>query len=203
MIYMNIAHLLNTGKPAVIAIDGRCASGKSTAAAKLADLHRNAAIIKTDDFFLPPELRTPERYEEPGGNVHYERLAEFMAEINKTKETAETGNSYSCSYRVFDCGTMAYSGLKEITVTSGTLIIVEGSYCLRPELRGFYDYKIFMDIPPEEQARRIKIRNGEEMHKMFAEKWIPLEERYFKAYSVADCCDLIITKSTKNAKKLK
>ena len=59
----------------VIALDGRAAAGKSTLAAALAETLQ-AAVIHMDDFFLPPALRTPQRLDRPGGNIHYERFAE-------------------------------------------------------------------------------------------------------------------------------
>ena len=65
-------------KPAgvgVIAIDGRAASGKTTLAAALA-AETGGTVVHMDDFFLPAELRTPQRLAAPGGNVHAERFAE-------------------------------------------------------------------------------------------------------------------------------
>ena len=78
----------------VIAFDGRCASGKTTAA-ELISRAFNAEVIRCDDFFLPPGLRTHERYAEPGGNIHYERFAEEVLAKLPTGEPFE--------YGVFDC----------------------------------------------------------------------------------------------------
>ena len=61
----------------VIAIDGKCATGKTTLAARLAS-GLDADVIHMDDFFLPPAKRTQQRLSEPGGNVDYER---FMEEV--------------------------------------------------------------------------------------------------------------------------
>ena len=47
-------------KPYIIAIDGPCASGKTTVAAKIAE-EWDASVIAMDDFFLRPEQRTEER----------------------------------------------------------------------------------------------------------------------------------------------
>ena len=65
-------------KPAgcgVIAMDGRAAAGKTTLAEELA-VTLGGAVVHMDDFFLPGELRTPERLAAPGGNVHAERFVE-------------------------------------------------------------------------------------------------------------------------------
>jgi len=57
----------------VVVLDGFCASGKSTLAYFLQEIFA-ARLIHMDDFFLPPEKRTPERFAQPGGNVDYERF---------------------------------------------------------------------------------------------------------------------------------
>ena len=60
----------------ILAIDGRAAAGKTTLANLLQE-YFDGAVIHMDDFFLPLELRTKERYATPGGNVHYERFNEL------------------------------------------------------------------------------------------------------------------------------
>ena len=84
-------------KPAgagVIAIDGRAASGKTTLAAALA-AETGGAVVHMDDFFLPAELRTPQRLAAPGGNVHAERFAEEVLPFLRQ------GRPFC--YRRFDC----------------------------------------------------------------------------------------------------
>ena len=63
--------------PAILAIDGRCASGKSTLGQELAEKW-NASLFHMDDFYLQPHQRTEERLAEPGGNVDRER---FLKEV--------------------------------------------------------------------------------------------------------------------------
>ena len=46
---------------AVVAIDGKCTSGKTTLASKLAEIY-DCNVFHMDDFFLRPEQRTPERF---------------------------------------------------------------------------------------------------------------------------------------------
>ena len=59
--------------PYIVAIDGRCASGKSTLAAYLKSALA-CSVIHMDHFFLQPHQRTEKRLREPGGNVDYERF---------------------------------------------------------------------------------------------------------------------------------
>ncbi len=174
----------------VIAIDGRAAAGKSTAAGMLRWI-LDADVIEMDDFFLPPALRTEERLAKAGGNVHYERFAkEVLPNLRKSE---------GFSYRRFDCSKMDYNGMR----TVGTLLwrIVEGSYSLHPYFGEYADMKVFMDVQPEEQLRRIIRRNGSAMAEMFRNRWIPMEEGYLKKYRIQEMGNVII-KSEKTKKFL-
>ena len=165
----------------VLAIDGRSASGKTTLARQLAGILR-ADVVHMDDFFLPPELRTEARYAEPGGNVHYERFSEEVLPHLRGPE--------AFSYRVFDCSTMKYGAGTEIR--SKPWRIVEGAYSLNPKFGDYADLKIFYDIAPEEQVRRIRLRNGERGLRMFRTRWIPLEEKYILNCGPDRRADLIL-----------
>lgn len=168
-------------QPFVIAIDGRCASGKSTAAALLKTVYPEADLVHMDDFFLPPTLRTPARYAEPGGNVDYDR---FRTEVS---EKLGKGNF---AYTRFDCSKMAFGD--QIPVRGDGLVIIEGSYALHPKLGLKTDLRVFSDVAPETQLSRIALRDGEEAKKKFVSTWIPLEEAYFAAFSVRENADILI-----------
>ena len=161
-------------------IDGRCTSGKSTLAKAVAE-ELDAVLIHMDNFFLRPEQRTPERYAEPGGNVDYERFIEEVLTPLKKGEAFD--------YRPFDCRTMSLS--EPVHVPSHTIVVIEGSYSMRPELREFYDLKVFLDVSSEEQMERVKKRNPDKVE-AFRTKWIPYEEKYFSTYNIRNACDIII-----------
>lgn len=166
----------------IVGIDGRSASGKTTAAKELAEYY-GTVPIHTDDFFLPPALRTQERYAEPGGNLHYERFREEVSEKLLNGEE-------SLRYHVFNCADFSCDKLSE--TVSGRVIVIEGAYAFHPALPDVYGLKIFFDISPEEQKRRILLRNGEEKLRMFEEKWIPLEEKYISAFGIKEKADMVI-----------
>lgn len=163
--------LLRSKDHAVIAIDGRCAAGKTTLAAKIGE-HYNAAVIHMDDFFLRPEQRTPERYAQPGGNVDRER---FLQEV-----LHPLCEGRSVLYRPFDCMAQRFS--KPVTVPTTTLTVVEGSYSCHPELWDSYDLHIFLSVDSQTQMQRILQREGAERAETFRKQWIPLEEMYFSAF---------------------
>lgn len=166
--------------PLIIAIDGRAASGKTTIADNLKEL-LSADIIHMDDFFLPPSLRSPERFKRAGENIHHERfLKEVIPFISKND---------AFSYRIFDCQRMDFNGERKI---ESKIRIVEGSYSLNPVFGDYADILVFSDVSEREQIERIRKRNGEEMLKMFTDKWIPLEEEYFEFFKIRDKANFIV-----------
>ncbi|MBE6561050.1 MAG: hypothetical protein E7662_07975 [Ruminococcaceae bacterium] len=166
-------------RPLIIAIDGRAASGKSTAADILHEV-TGAAVIRMDDFFLPPPMRTPERFAAPGGNVHHERFAEEV--LPRLAQYAPF------TYRIFDCSIMALHGERQ--VDSAPIRVVEGSYSTHPALGRYADITVFSDIEPSEQMDRIRLRNGEALAQRFQNEWIPMEESYFDTYSIREKADI-------------
>ncbi|MDO4484630.1 MAG: hypothetical protein Q4C54_09465 [Clostridia bacterium] len=65
------------GQRRLIAMDGCCASGKTTLASMLHEI-TGAAVIHMDDFFIPHAQKTPERLAIPGGNADITR---FRSEV--------------------------------------------------------------------------------------------------------------------------
>lgn len=167
--------------PIVVTIDGRCASGKSTMSEMLAQI-TGASVIHMDDFYLPKELRTKERLEQPGGNVHFERFQEeVLIPLDKGEDF---------SYRRFDCSRMELG--EKCEVLKSLFYVVEGAYSCLPILGNYADVKVFSHIEPEEQLRRIGLRDGQKVLSMFRERWIPMEEKYFAYYSIQETADVIV-----------
>lgn len=176
-----INRLLEKKERIIVAIDGRCGSGKSTLAAALREVY-GYPVAHMDDFFLRPEQRTAERLEAPGENVDHER---FLAEVLAPLAAGETA-----TYRPFSCKTMTLCDPVALPRTAVT--VVEGSYACHPQLRDFYELRVFLDVDSETQMERILRRNGPEKAEEFRRRWIPLEELYFTQLDVAGHCDLIL-----------
>jgi len=174
------SRLQKSPKGCVCFIDGMCGSGKSTLAGLLGDLF-DARLIHMDDFFLPPEKRTPARLAEPGGNVDYERFRD---------EVIDHLDNEQLTYGVFDCSEMAVTS--EVTLPKVPLTIIEGSYSCHPYFGRHEDMRIFVECAPDEQKRRILERNGDEMLGMFVSRWIPMEQKYSEAFGIRDRADFII-----------
>jgi uridine kinase len=181
-----VYELLRKKPRVIIAIDGNCSAGKTTAAAKLgALLHAN--VFHMDDYFLQPHMRTPERLAQPGGNVDAER---FLRDILLPVSTGKPAY-----VEPYDCHLDRL--LSPEQVAPRAVSIVEGAYSLHPVLAPYYDIKIFFRIAPALQMERIRARNGERMLELFRSRWIPLENTYFSTLDIERSCDISVHSTQK------
>lgn len=180
-IVLKINELLQTKEHLIIAIDGKCAAGKSTLA-KYLQMIFEANVFKMDDFFLQPLQRTKQRLQVPGGNVDYERFK--SAVINPLLQRVDI------NYQRFDCSKMALDNEIKV-ITYRNINIIEGTYSLHPYFGACYDFKIGLKVSNQVQEERILKRNGKVMLKKFKEIWIPLENQYFKEMNIFNQVDYL------------
>lgn len=178
-IYSGICFLIDRmlkkdeNRQVTVAIDGMCASGKSTLGKLLAKKY-DCNLFHMDDYFLRPVQRTKERLQEAGGNVDYERFYQEILSHLSDKE--------GLVYQRYDCGSRTLA--EKVQVPYHRLNIIEGAYSQHPYFKEVYDLRFFLTISPEKQKQRIRIRNGEEHLERFVNEWIPMENHYFETYEI-------------------
>ena len=186
-VFSNLFQTLKGLRPgAVVAIDGRCGSGKSSLAAVIAR-ELPCHVVHTDDFYLPPQCRSADWMNHPAGNMDLERLsAQVLVPLR------EKGEAQYCP---FVCRTGEFGESRSLAAKA--LTIVEGSYSHHPSLAEEYDLKIFLTCTPEVQQARIRAREQDEVRfAHFCQIWIPLEERYFCTFAIPEHADLVMDTST-------
>jgi uridine kinase len=172
--------LLKQKEHVIIAIDGKCASGKTTLASMLAEQY-DCNVFHLDDFFLRPEQRTETRFAETGGNVDYERFRqEVLIPLIARQQFA---------YRPFDCKTFTLSA--QVPVPVKKLNIIEGSYSMHPYFGDPYDLKVLLTIDEEVQRQRI-LQRPAFLHRRFFTEWIPMENRYLEGFQISEKTDIIL-----------
>lgn len=165
----------------IIAIDGRAASGKSTLAELLQKTY-GCNVFHTDDFFLPFSLRKKERLDQPGGNIHYERMKEEIIQPLLNNETV--------IHRPFRCANGTFGD--SVLTPPNKITVIEGVYSLHPFFGDIYDCKIFLTVDPKEQKKRLLKREGREKYHQFVTRWIPMEERYFSNFHIQESCNIVV-----------
>jgi uridine kinase len=134
-----------------VGIDGGGGAGKTTFAAALATkLGGQIRIVHVDDFQHHADLHRPFRV----GDVVYENF-DFDRLTQEALGPIETQ---------FD--------------VESTIVIVEGIGSLGTALRGYFDYKIWLDAPIELRRLRGKNRDGAGWAHVWNDRYIPEDEQY-------------------------
>ena len=114
-------------RPLVLALDGRCGSGKTTLANGLAAQFPDCTLLRTDDFYLPPARRCPDWAHTPCANMDLTRLRDEALRPAYAGQTVD--------YRAYSCREGAY--LPPAQLPAQPLVILEGSYSHHPLLRPY------------------------------------------------------------------
>ncbi len=175
-----IKELLREKSRVLIAVEGRSASGKTTFA-KLLSQRLSCTVFHIDDFYLPKEKQTEERLSQSGGNIDRESFLNYLLLPSLKGEEV--------IYKAFDCKTQRYKD--SVKIQSGKIVVTEGVYSCHNDFYDLYDLHIFLTVSPEIQKERIIKRNGEDVYKIFKDKWIPREENYFKEQDIKNKCELV------------
>lgn len=169
---------LRQSKHVIVAIDGPCGSGKSSLAILLAELF-SGRVLHMDDYYLPLRRRLPGWEHTPCGNMDLERF------LREALLPAARGEAIAC--RPYSCRQGRL--LEARMLPCASLTIVEGSYSHHPLLAPHYDLKIFLRCRPQEQLERLKRRENAHLD-AYLERWIPLEEAYYRTFDIVSRCDL-------------
>ncbi|GGF25223.1 uridine kinase [Halobacillus andaensis] len=151
----------------LIGIDGCGGSGKSTLAEELSNDHSHSTIIHMDDFYLPSAQRN--RSALVGSDFDWERvLKQVIIPIKQGK---------GAHYQRYDWDLDQLAEWH--TFHPEGIVIIEGCYSTRDELREYYDFSIWVDCPREQRLARGLERDGEAAIN-FWQQWMEEEDRYIK-----------------------
>ncbi len=175
-----VYRIWKSGKSAIVAIDGRCGSGK-TYLAGLAEKLFACKVCHMDDFYMPKGQRPNDWSETVGGNMD---LGRFYAQVLHPLRTGK-----QAVYRPYCCREDCMG--EAVPLQPGGLTVVEGSYAHHPSLTPDYDLTIFLTCGRGQQWRRLMAREGA-YFSVFERQWMPMEERYLQSYAVEEASALVI-----------
>ncbi|RMG39696.1 MAG: hypothetical protein D6719_12735 [Candidatus Dadabacteria bacterium] len=168
---------------ALVAIDGVGGAGKSTLARELAYRSESILVVQTVNFYRPMDPKT--RYNltpEEGYMLYYdwERLRDqVLIPLSQGKP---------CRYQRYS---WVESKLKDwVEIHPQGIVLVEGVFSFRPELRRYYDFSIFVTASESERYRRQIVRK--ENPKEWIERWMAAENWYIKHHAPQDAADLLV-----------
>ena len=160
--------------PFLIGIVGPGGAGKSTFAAALARRLQqeriSVAVVRMDDFFLPSTQRPAGcGADKPlGGDFDWQRLRDQVL--------IPLAHNQPASYQRYDWPTDMLAEWQ--TLAGCQVVIVEGVYALRHELRALYGLTIWIDCPRPIRLARGIVRDGETARAQWEHDWMPAEDHY-------------------------
>jgi len=166
-----------------VAIDGAGGAGKSTLAAGIRTKLGPASVIRVDDFYRP--LHNDERAARDAeyGYRHY-----FDWEALRDQALIPLRAGRRIRYQPYDWTSGDLRGWVE--VEPNAIILVEGVYSSRPELRDLIELAIFVDTPRTTRLARMKARAQNDAS--WIERWMAAEDWYLEHIRPADAADLVV-----------
>jgi uridine kinase len=139
-----------------VGVDGRTAAGKTTLAHELATLLADADRVvlraSLDDFKRP--WAEAHLYDRMSGEGYYRNAFELEAIRTLLLEPADSDGSGLVSLCSIDPITQVNHSDTRVAMPDDGVLIVDGVFALRPELRRHWDLSVWLDIEPELSVRR-------------------------------------------------
>ena len=159
----------------IIAIDGRDGSGKTQFADDLAvRLGRGHSVFRAsvDDFHRPRAERYARGEFSPEG--YYEDAFDYELLRRVLLAPFRLGGSTGFVLKAFDVARDVPYEMDWMTGPQDATLIIDGVFINRPELRGLWNFTVWLDVEDAERERRLIERDGERS----------LGERYAGAYAL-------------------
>ena len=172
------------GKRLLVAIDGGAGAGKSSLARGIRDQLGSVSVVRTDDFFRPLN-------EHPIAHLPAEKLYELYFPWERMRDEAlmPLHRGETARYQRYDWSTDRL--LEWISIESAEIVLVEGVFSSRPELRPMLDAVILVEAPRAERLRRVLARDPNSVDDWLT-PWMFAEDWYLDQIRPQDTADLLL-----------
>jgi uridine kinase len=190
---------LSLARPVRIAIDGRTASGKTTVSDELADCLRQSGrtVIRSSiDGFHRPKA---ERYARGRHSAQgYYDSRDLSAVMTLLLEPLGPGGNRRYRTASFDLEQDRPIEQEPLTAPADAILIVDGTFLQRGELRDGWDLTIFVQTSDDIAARRgigrdVALLGGREAaRRLYAERYGPAGDLYERLCAPASIADAVL-----------
>ncbi len=167
----------------LVAIDGHSAAGKTSLAKKIETSFADVSVVHMDDFYRVMDNEERERLDAAGGYELYYDWQRLEQEVLRPLSQEQTSH-----YRRYDWAKNELSEEKSMLQPFG-VIIVEGCYSVRPELRNYYHARVLVETPAQQRLERQRRRAN--ASRTWLEKW-DAAERYYLGLNAKAFAELIV-----------
>ncbi len=176
-----VDQLLQVRPRVLVGIDGPDAAGKTTFADRLSvQLGGDAVRASTDAFHNPEAVRRRRGELSPDG--YYQDAFDYMAIVDELLKPFRAGRKRVATCR-YDYGKEAPIQV-DVDVPTRSVLVFDGVFLLRQELRRYWTLSIYLSVSPEESLRRGAARDAHlfgseaEAKRRYAARYIPAQARY-------------------------
>lgn len=193
-----------------VAIDGVDAAGKTTLADELAEALRGLgrAVIRasTDGFHNPRKMRRRRGSLSPEG--YYEDSFNYPALAGELLQPLGPGGSGMFRRAVFDFRTDEPVVVPMEEVLPGSVLLLDGVFLLRHELRTHFDFSVFVRASFDVALKRAEQRDlhlfgsVEAVRQRYRERYIPGQELYLRMVQPERWASMVIENNDLTAPRI-
>lgn len=168
--------------PLMVAIDGMSAAGKSTLAGRVVEELADAELIQGDDFYRVMDDRERFALSPEDGyrqDFDWQRLRHEVLEPIREGKPAR--------FQRYDWSTGKLGEWAE--ARAAPVVILEGVYASRPELRVLFDLVVWVETSTATRASRQAERDDTPE---WVDRWDAAEHHYIDRFAPATLADLVV-----------
>lgn len=185
----------------IVGVDGLGGAGKSTLAnslkLQLQNENYNSYVLHIDDFIYPKHNRYDLTKEE--WHCYYNVQWRYDYLVKEILFPIKSGEIIDKQIEIYNRDNDEYF-TQRVNLVHGSVLILEGIFLQRKELKDYLDFIIYLDVPQEVRLSRVLARDGyigglEDIKRKYEKRYFPAEEKYILEYSPIETADFVLKNS--------
>jgi uridine kinase len=182
----------------IVGIDGLGGSGKSTIVdslkLQLQNENYHPYILHVDDFIHPKHIRYDKSKEQ--WYCYYNTQWRYDYLVDEILSPIKRGDKIDKLIELYDKENDRYV-IEQIYIPHGSVLILEGIFLQRKEIKNYLDFTIYLDVPQGVRLNRVLTRDEyigglDEIKCKYERRYFPAEEKYILEYSPIENADFIL-----------
>lgn len=169
--------------PLLVGLDGHSAAGKSTLAQHLQQQLANLTIVRADDFYRVMDADERAALDAAGGYALYYDWQRLERDV-----LVPLSQGRAARYQRYDWANNCLGGWTAVEPRG--IVVVEGVYTTRPELRGYYDLTLWVAT---DFAMRMRRQNERADPAEWVARWEAAEAYYVQQHAPQKHADAVIS----------
>ena len=185
----------------IIGVDGLGGAGKTTLVNSLKLQLQNenyySYVLHIDDFIHPKRIRYDSSKEE--WYCYYNLQWRYDYLVKEILSPIKNGEIIDKQIERYNRESDEYF-TQRVNLVHGSVLILEGVFLQRKELKDYLDFIIYLDVPQEVRLNRVLARDSfigglEDIKYKYEKRYFPAEEKYILEYSPIENADFVLKNS--------